>query len=94
MTHIGCQPFLTVVLNNGGWKSPKFSMLGVHPEGHGSKVAGHQLSVGFGPDMPDYVGVAVAATGGWGNASKRVIPWRRQWQRPCGSWPRSGGVPL
>jgi len=40
-------------------------MLGVHPEGHGSKVTGSQLSVGFGPDMPDYVGIAVAATGGW-----------------------------
>ncbi|KAJ8583334.1 thiamine diphosphate-binding protein [Rhizopogon salebrosus TDB-379] len=58
-------PFLTVVLNNGGWKSPKLSMLGVHPEGHGSKATGSQLSVGFGPDTPDYVGIAVAATGGW-----------------------------
>jgi hypothetical protein len=53
------------VLNNGGWKSPKLSMLGVHPEGHGSKATGSQLSVGFGPDTPDYVGIAVAATGGW-----------------------------
>ncbi|KAF9235636.1 thiamine pyrophosphate enzyme, N-terminal TPP binding domain-containing protein [Melanogaster broomeanus] len=30
-------PFLTIVLNNGGWKSPKLSMLGVHPQGHGSQ---------------------------------------------------------
>ncbi|KAG1826595.1 thiamine pyrophosphate enzyme, N-terminal TPP binding domain-containing protein [Suillus subalutaceus] len=58
-------PFLTIVLNNGGWKSPKLSMLGVHPEGHGSKVTGNQLTVGLGPVMPDYVGIAVAATGGW-----------------------------
>lgn len=58
-------PFLTIVLNNGGWKSPKLSMMGVHPEGHGSKVTGNQLTVGFGPDMPDYAGIAVAATGGW-----------------------------
>lgn len=28
-------PFLCVVFNNGGWKSPKLSMLGVHPTGLG-----------------------------------------------------------
>ncbi|EGN97798.1 hypothetical protein SERLA73DRAFT_109025 [Serpula lacrymans var. lacrymans S7.3] len=58
-------PFLTVILNNGGWKSPKLSMLGVYPSGHGSKVLGQQLTVGFGPDMPDYAQIAVAASGGW-----------------------------
>ncbi|KAK7438194.1 hypothetical protein VKT23_018124 [Stygiomarasmius scandens] len=69
-------PFLTVVLNNGGWKSPKLSMLGVHPTGHGSRSSsGEQLSVGFRFDAdsdssairecPDYSQVAVAATGGW-----------------------------
>ncbi|PFH53276.1 hypothetical protein AMATHDRAFT_137826 [Amanita thiersii Skay4041] len=59
-------PFLTVILNNGGWKSPKLSMLGVHPEGHGSKaISGDQLSVGFGPECPDYAGIATAASGGW-----------------------------
>jgi acetolactate synthase I/II/III large subunit len=26
-------PFLTVIFNNGGWNAPKFSTLGVHPEG-------------------------------------------------------------
>jgi thiamine pyrophosphate-dependent acetolactate synthase large subunit-like protein len=26
-------PFLTVIYNNGGWKSPKLSTLAVHPEG-------------------------------------------------------------
>ncbi|WAH36310.1 thiamine pyrophosphate-requiring protein [Alicyclobacillus dauci] len=26
-------PFLTVIYNNGGWKSPKLSTLGVHPDG-------------------------------------------------------------
>ncbi|KAF5371909.1 hypothetical protein D9757_010595 [Collybiopsis confluens] len=42
-------PFLTIILNNGGWKSPKLSMLGVHPQGHGSNaLSGEQLSVGFG----------------------------------------------
>ncbi|KAI0671221.1 thiamine diphosphate-binding protein [Trametes maxima] len=59
-------PFLTVVLNNGGWFSPKLSMLGVYPDGLGSAASGQELSVGFGPDMPDYSQVAVAAGGAWG----------------------------
>ncbi|KAN0087886.1 Thiamine pyrophosphate enzyme, N-terminal TPP binding domain containing protein [Tylopilus felleus] len=58
-------PFLTIVLNNGGWKSPKLSMLGVHPTGHGSCAVGDQLTVGFGPDCPDYSQIAVAASNGW-----------------------------
>lgn len=40
-------------------------MLGVHPTGHGSKVSGQQLTVGFGPDTPDYSQIAVAASAGW-----------------------------
>jgi hypothetical protein len=59
------QPFLTIVLNNGGWKSPMLSMLGVHPTGHGAGAVGHQLTVGFGPDCPDYSQIAVAASNGW-----------------------------
>ncbi|KAH8114988.1 thiamine diphosphate-binding protein [Phellopilus nigrolimitatus] len=59
-------PFLTIILNNGGWKSPKLSMLGVYPQGLGSKVPGSQLTVGFGPDMPDFSQIAVAAGGAWG----------------------------
>ncbi|KAH9850231.1 thiamine diphosphate-binding protein [Lenzites betulinus] len=62
-------PFLTVVLNNGGWFSPKHSMMGVYPTGLGSTVSGKELSVGFGPDVPDYSQIAVAAGGAWG---KRV----------------------
>lgn len=58
-------PFLTVILNNGGWKSPKLSMLGVHPTGYGSQASGDKLSVGFGPDPPDYAQIAVAASAGW-----------------------------
>jgi len=59
-------PFLTIVLNNGGWASPKLSMLNMHPTGHGSKATMQGLSVGFGPDMPDYSAVATAAGGAWG----------------------------
>ncbi|KAG7088818.1 hypothetical protein E1B28_012776 [Marasmius oreades] len=62
-------PFLTIILNNGGWKSPKFSMLGVHPDGHGSRsLSGEQLGVGFRFNDevdPDYAQIAVAATSGW-----------------------------
>ncbi|CAL1713751.1 unnamed protein product [Somion occarium] len=58
-------PFLTIVLNNGGWASPKNSMTGLHPSGHGSKASGARLSVGFGPDMPDYGQIAVAAGRAW-----------------------------
>ncbi|KAI0642885.1 thiamine diphosphate-binding protein [Trametes meyenii] len=65
-------PFLTIVLNNGGWFSPKLSMLGVYPDGIGSTASGHKLSVGFGPDMPDYSQVAVAAGGAWGKRVERV----------------------
>jgi hypothetical protein len=41
-------------------------MLAVHKTGYGSQqVSGDTLSVGFGPDAPDYAGIAVAASGGW-----------------------------
>lgn len=40
-------------------------MLGVHPTGHGSRAVGDQLTVGFGPDCPDYSQIAVAASNGW-----------------------------
>lgn len=40
-------------------------MLGVHPTGHGSEAVGDQLTVGFGPDCPDYSQIAVAASSGW-----------------------------
>ena len=40
-------------------------MLGVHPMGHGSKVIGNQLTIGFGPDCLDYSQIAMAASSGW-----------------------------
>lgn len=46
-------------------QSPKMSMLGVHPTGHGASASGARLSVGFGPTTPDYSQIAVAASGGW-----------------------------
>jgi hypothetical protein len=47
-------------------QSPKLSLLGVYPGGHGSRYSGNDLTVGFGPDPPDYVGIAAAAGGAWG----------------------------
>ena len=40
-------------------------MLGVHPEGVGSKASAGDLNVSFGPDSPDYGGIAKAAGGAW-----------------------------
>ncbi|KAH8082432.1 thiamine diphosphate-binding protein [Cristinia sonorae] len=58
-------PFLTIVLNNGGWKSPKASMMGVYPTGNGSKASPTRLTVGLGPEMVDFGGIAAAAGGAW-----------------------------
>ncbi|KAK7689976.1 hypothetical protein QCA50_006616 [Cerrena zonata] len=58
-------PYLTVMLNNGGWASPIHSMKGVYPSGHASSASGDRLTVGFGPDVPDYGGIAAAAGGAW-----------------------------
>lgn len=56
-------PFLQIVLNNGGWKSPKLSTLAVHPSGYAA--AADDIDVGFEP-APDYVGIAAASGGAWG----------------------------
>lgn len=51
------------------FQTPGLSMLGVHPSGYGSRAASaERLSLGFGPDCPDYAQIAVAASGNtaWG----------------------------
>ena len=53
-------PFLTVIFNNRGWKSPKLSTLAVHPTGYASRA--NTLDVSFDPP-PDYAGIAAAAGG-------------------------------
>lgn len=40
-------------------------MRGVYPTGHASLASGDRLTVGFGPDTPDYGGIAAAAGGAW-----------------------------
>ncbi|GHJ90159.1 hypothetical protein NliqN6_6561 [Naganishia liquefaciens] len=58
-------PFLTIVLNNGGYKSPRLSMLGVYPDGLGSSSTAESLNISFGPQPPDYGLLAEAAGGAW-----------------------------
>lgn len=40
-------------------------MLGVHPTGTGSGLPAKDVHVTFGPDAPDYGGIAKAAGGAW-----------------------------
>lgn len=47
-------------------------MLGLYPNGHGSKASGARLSVGFGPDMPDYGQIASGAGGAWAKRTEGV----------------------
>lgn len=62
-------PFLTVVYNNGGWRAPRFSMLGVHPDGFGSREP--DINISFDP-TPDYSGIAAAAGGAYARKVEKV----------------------
>ncbi len=62
-------PFLQVVYNNRGWKSPKLSLLALHPEGHASRA--NDIGVTFDPP-PDYAGIAAAAGGAFARTIKKV----------------------
>lgn len=53
-------PFLQVIFNNRGWKSPKLSALALHPDGYAARA--ERLDVSFEPP-PDYAGIAAAAGG-------------------------------
>ena len=53
-------PFLQIVFNNRGWKSPKLSTLAVHPHGYASRA--NDIGTRFDPP-PDYAGIAAAAGG-------------------------------
>lgn len=47
-------------------------MLGVYPSGIGSQAKSFDLNVTFGPDTPDYAGIAVAAGRAWGKQISKV----------------------
>jgi acetolactate synthase-1/2/3 large subunit len=55
-------PFLQVIYNNGGWKSPKLSTLAVHPDGYASRAT--DIGVSF-DEAPDYAGIAASAGGAY-----------------------------
>jgi acetolactate synthase-1/2/3 large subunit len=61
-------PFLQVIFNNGGWRAPRFSMLGVHPDGVGSRTA--DLDIAF-DQPPDYAAIAAAAGGAHAETVRR-----------------------
>jgi acetolactate synthase I/II/III large subunit len=62
-------PFLQVIYNNGGWRAPRLSAMGVHP--HGLASQGDDIAIAFDPP-PDYAGIAAAAGGAHGETIKRV----------------------
>jgi len=62
-------PFLQVIYNNGGWRAPRYSAVGVHPQGLASQ--GDDIGISFEPP-PDYAGIATAAGGAHGETVRRV----------------------
>jgi acetolactate synthase-1/2/3 large subunit len=62
-------PFLQVIFNNKGWRAPRYSAMGVHPEGLASQ--GDDIAVSFEPP-PDYAGIAAAAGGAHAERITRV----------------------
>lgn len=60
-------PFLTIIFNNNGWKSPKLSTLGLHPEGIAKQT--EQFFVDFSPHA-DLAKVAEAAGGAYAKKVK------------------------
>jgi len=61
-------PFLQIIYNNGGWRAPKLSLLGVYPEGYASQS--RELGISLEPP-PDYSGIAAAAGGAFGRIVRR-----------------------
>jgi acetolactate synthase-1/2/3 large subunit len=51
-------PFLTIVYNNGGWNAPKYSTLGVHPDGIAKQNDTYWVTVGSGARFADIAAAA------------------------------------
>jgi acetolactate synthase-1/2/3 large subunit len=51
-------PFLTIVYNNGGWNAPKYSTLGVHPNGIAKQNDTYWVTVGSGARFADIAAAA------------------------------------
>lgn len=57
-------PFLTIVINNGGWKATRSCINDVHPNGLASEVTDEGLGIDLQMDGPDYCGIARAGANG------------------------------
>jgi acetolactate synthase I/II/III large subunit len=62
-------PFLQVIYNNRGWRSPKLSTLALHPNGYASRS--DDIGVNLDPP-PDYAGIAAAAGGALARKVRRA----------------------
>lgn len=67
-------PFLTVILNNGGWNATRQCLVDVHPEGVAAGMSNRDLGISLVEDGPDYGEVARAAANGnlWSKRVRRV----------------------
>jgi acetolactate synthase-1/2/3 large subunit len=61
-------PFLQVIYNNGGWKSPRLSTLAIHPDGYASRS--DDIGVSF-EEAPDHAAIAAAAGGAFAAVVQR-----------------------
>ena len=58
-------PFITIVINNRGWRAPQRSTLALYPTGLTSQVSSDDVHCSIDPP-PDYAGIAAAAGGALG----------------------------
>lgn len=67
-------PFLTIVLNNGGWRATRQCIVDVHPQGVASTATNQDLGISLELDGPNYGEVAKAAANGhlWTKRVTRV----------------------
>lgn len=67
-------PFLTIVLNNGGWRATRQCIVDVHPQGVASSATNQDLGISLEIDGPNYGEVAKAAANGhlWTKRVTRV----------------------
>ncbi|RAH69721.1 acetolactate synthase [Aspergillus aculeatinus CBS 121060] len=57
-------PFLTIILNNGGWNATSQCLKDVHPTGVAAGLSKEELGISLVADGPDYGGIAKAAANG------------------------------
>ena len=82
-------PFLQVIYNNRGWKSPKLSTLAVHPDGYASRA--NEIGVSFDPP-PDYAGIAAAAGGAFARRVRHAPTSSKMPSRRRSPWSATSGV--